>query len=99
MIDRIHTGVAQTGEVVGVAGAHLLHGGNICAGDKGLFTGAGENHGALLGDRRRGFEGVFQFHQNAGVERIERLRPVDGQDRVVIAMSDLDDRHSTLQLR
>ena len=79
MLDHEEDVVAQLAESLALGLGHGGHGADISTGHEALVTGAGQ-YNAADGVLVDGLEGSLQVSQNLGVQRVERLRTVDGQD-------------------
>src|SRR5207248_4244768 len=78
VLDQRGQHMAQLAEFARLPGPHRSHLGDVRAGDEGALAGAGEDDDAGVGalaDR------LGQLAQRLGVQRVQRLRPVDGDGR------------------
>ena len=79
MFDHQENVVAQLAERFTLGLRHGGHRADVSTGDKALVTGAGQDDTAdgVLID---GLKGGLQISQNLRVQRVQRLRAVNGQD-------------------
>ena len=79
MLDHQEHIVAQLAESLALGLSHSGHGADVSTGNEALVASAGQ-HDTADGVLIDGLKGGLQVSQNLGVQRVERLRTVDGQD-------------------
>ena len=79
MLDHQEHIVAQLAEGLALGLGHGGHRADVSTGNEALVASAGQ-HDTADGVLIDGLEGSLQVGQNLGVQRVERLRTVDGQD-------------------
>ena len=79
MLDHQEHIVAQLAESLALGLGHSRHRADVSTGHEALVASAGQ-YDTANGVLVDGLESSFQVSQNLGVQRVERLRTVDGQD-------------------
>ena len=79
MLDHQEHIVAQLAESLALGLGHSGHGADVSTGNEALVASAGQ-HDTADGVLIDGLKGGLQVSQNLRVQRVQRLRAVDGQD-------------------